>query len=75
MSEMSNTITPSPAPVPARRRPDVVQFALGGGLLGSAGVGCLATLFGLPDTDATRITGIAIGAIVFLTIRHCTRDA
>jgi hypothetical protein len=38
-------------------------------------VGCLATLFGLPDTDATRITGIAIGAIVFLTIRHCTRDA
>jgi len=40
-----------------------------GALLGSSAVGILARFAELPDTEVTRITGIAIGAFSILVLR------
>jgi len=48
---------------------DTLIYMTGGALLGSSAVGILAQFVGLSDTDATRITGIVIGAIVVLVMR------
>ncbi len=48
---------------------DSVIYVFCGALLGSTAVGSLSIFNIIADTDTTRITGIAIGAIIVAVLR------